>query len=148
MLNRESKGKAAGRVRKRKRRIQKQSKQQIMEDQILACTPSALGSDLQLLRAVAETVLPPPGLLQHLRTLLLLHLLLVLQIRYLLILVFHLPVEGRRRTKLFMCAQGYILIYMLGVTRSYLNSNERLLMQILFKNSNFFLSKVPNYIQQ
>lgn len=62
-----------------------------MEDQIPARTPSDWGLYLQLLRAVAETVLPSPGFLQHLCTLLLLHLLLVLQICYLLILVFHLP---------------------------------------------------------
>jgi hypothetical protein len=102
LLTRESKGKAASRVRERKRRIQRQSKQQIMEDQLLACTPSALGSDLQLLRAVAETVLPSAGLLQHLGTLLLLHLFLVFQICYLLILVFHLPVDGKGRQS-FSC---------------------------------------------
>lgn len=105
MLNRESKGKAASRVRKRKRRMQRQSEQQIMEDQIVACTLAALGSDLQLLRAVTETVLPSAGLLQHLCTLLLLHLFLVLQIRYLLILVFHLPVDGKREITLFTYAQ-------------------------------------------
>ena len=57
---------------------------------------------LQLLGAVAEGVLPAPGLLQHLRAFLLLHLLLVLQVCYLLILVFHLPVDEGRKIKLFI----------------------------------------------
>lgn len=67
-----------------------------------APTLGAQRSDLQLRGAVAERVLPPPRLLQHLRALLLLHLLLVLQVCDLLVLVFHLSVvEKGRQIALF-----------------------------------------------
>lgn len=46
---------------------------------------------LKLLGAVIKIILSSPGLLQHLCTLLLLHLLFVLQICYFLILIFNLP---------------------------------------------------------
>ena len=57
---------------------------------------------LQLLGAVTEGVLSPPGLLQHLGTLLLLHLLLVLQAGHFLVLVLHLPVYKGRKPKFFI----------------------------------------------
>ena len=65
-------------------------------------TPAQAFAHLQLLGAVAEGVLPPPGLLQHLGALLLLHLLLVLQAGHFLILVLHLPVDKGRKLKLFV----------------------------------------------
>lgn len=53
---------------------------------------------LKLLGAVIEIILSSPGLLQHLCTLLFLHLLFVLQICHFLILVFNLPVKEKSRT--------------------------------------------------
>lgn len=51
---------------------------------------------LKLLGAVIKVILSSPGLLQHLCTLLFLHLLFVLQICYFLILIFNLPVKEKR----------------------------------------------------
>lgn len=50
---------------------------------------------LKLLGAVIKIIFSSPGLLQHLCTLLLLHLLFVLQICYFLILIFNLPVREK-----------------------------------------------------
>lgn len=66
--------------------------------QILA---DLLCSNLQLLGAVIKIVFSSPSLLQHLGTLLLFHLLLVLQSGYLLTLVFHLPIGKREKNQAF-----------------------------------------------
>lgn len=50
---------------------------------------------LKLLGAVIKVILSSPGLLQHLCTLLFLHLFFVLQICYFLILIFNLPAKER-----------------------------------------------------
>lgn len=99
------------------------------------------GSNLQLLGAIVEIVLPPSSLLKHLCALLLFHLFLVLQICYLLILVFHLPIDkgGEKPSFSYICIKKYshLQIYTTDA-KEQLKTNKELLLQNFSNNSKLF----------